>query len=208
MAKNKKKRSWILILSYIFIAVGVVILLLTFWPVAKQEVSYQVKRSAQSVGLIAPQQVPEPPDHNFSIVIPKIYASAKVFSDIDSQDPAVYLPALKKGVAQALGSDKPGDGGNVYIFAHSTDTFYNVSRYNAIFYLIGKLNHGDKINIYYNQNRYVYSVIDKRVVNPDDFQYLSRNYGQNTLVLQTCYPPGTTLKRLIVVSKLEAIDNL
>lgn len=82
------------------------------------------------------------------------------------------------------------------------DAFYNVGRYNAVFFLLGKLENGDEIDIFYNNERYKYQVINKKVVNPEAVaEYLRENSGQQTLTLQTCYPPGTTLRRLIVVAK-------
>ena len=103
-------------------------------------------------------------------------------------------------MAHAKGTAYPGQKGNVYLFAHSTDAFYNVGRYNAVFYLIGKLENGDEIDIYYKDQKIVYEVYEKKVVGADDIKYLGNLGDRNTLTLQTCYPPGTTLKRLVVVA--------
>jgi len=43
------------------------------------------------------------------------------------------LPILQKGIAHAQGSVFPGMQGNIYLFAHSTDNWWNVGRYNAVF---------------------------------------------------------------------------
>jgi hypothetical protein len=39
------------------------------------------------------------------------------------------------GVAHAKGTVFPHKG-NIYLFAHSTDNWWNVGRYNAVFYLL------------------------------------------------------------------------
>jgi sortase A len=145
-----------------------------------------------------------PPNFDFSIVIPKIGASAPVISSVDPFNEGEFTKALRSGVAHAKGTSFPDMQGNVYIFAHSTDAFYNVGRYNAVFYLIGKLEKGDEIYVYYKGTKYTYLVFDKMVVDPNALEYLGViEPDSSTLTLQTCYPPGTTLKRLIVLSKSE-----
>ena len=139
-----------------------------------------------------------PEDPNFSIVIPKIGANARIIPNIDPSNEKIYLTALNKGVAQAAGTAFPGEGGHIFLFAHSTDYFWNISTYNAIFYLLSKLENGDEVNIFYQGQRYVYRVIGSEVVDPSQVQYLTRKTNREFLTLQTCWPPGTTLKRLLV----------
>jgi LPXTG-site transpeptidase (sortase) family protein len=103
-------------------------------------------------------------------------------------------------VAHAAGTALPGEGGNVYLFAHSTDAFYNVGKYNAVFYLLGKLSKGDEVFIYYQGEKIRYVVALVKVVKPTDIQYLAGDSDKNTLTLQTCYPPGTTIDRLVVIA--------
>ena len=139
-----------------------------------------------------------PMDPDFSIVIPKIGANAKVLSNIDASDENIYLNALNKGVAHTLGTAFPGEGGHIFLFAHSTDYFWNISSYNAIFYLLYKLEKNDEVNIFYKGQRYVYRVIGQEIVDPSQVQYLTRKTNREFLTLQTCWPPGTTLKRLLI----------
>src|SRR3989304_10056345 len=113
---------------------------------------------------IKPIEVLTPEDPNFSIIIPRIGANSRVLSNIDASDEKIYLDALNKGVAQAAGTAFPGEGGHVFLFAHSTDYFWNVGTYNAIFYLLYKLKQGDEINLFYKGQRNVYRVIGTEVV--------------------------------------------
>jgi len=134
----------------VLIVFAFLILFFTYGPAAKEEVGYQL-RQHPAFSLSAPsQKEPTPPNTSFSIVIPKLDVAAPVFADVNPFDPNEFLPILKKGVAHAKGSALPGHFGNTYIFAHSTDAFYNVGQYNAVFYLLGKLTDGDEIYIYYN----------------------------------------------------------
>jgi len=209
-----------LLLSSLFMIVK------TFWQPIKEELIYfvnvkiqkkyivadsfsgnqkfNIDQNKQTGGLLAkafnikPIEVLTPTDPSFSIVIPKIGANAKVQSNIDAADQNVYLDALNKGVAHTLGTAFPGEGGHIFLFAHSTDYFWNVSSYNAIFYLLYKLEKNDEVNLFYKGQRYVYRVIGQEVVDPSQVQYLTRKTNREFLTLQTCWPPGTTLKRLLV----------
>ena len=147
---------------------------------------------------IKPVEILTPVDPNFSIIIPKIGANAKVQSNIDASNQKIYLDALNKGVAHTLGTAFPGEGGHIFLFAHSTDYFWNVGAYNAIFYLLYKLEKNDEVDLFYKGQRYVYKVIGQEVVDPSQVQYLTRKTNREFLTLQTCWPPGTTLKRLLV----------
>lgn len=184
-------------LGNLLIIVSLTGLFLTFGPALKEEVEYQ----AGNILDTKPELIP--PDTEFSVVIPKIAAVAPIFADTDPFNSAKYLPILRKGVAHAKGTSYPGESGNTYLFAHSTDAFYNVGRYNAVFYLLGKLQKGDEVFVYYKGEKIRYLVDSVKVVEPGDIKYLEKLSDSNTLTLQTCYPPGTTLKRLIVVANQE-----
>lgn len=143
-------------------------------------------------------QILTPEDPSFSIVIPKIGANARILSNIDASNEKSYLKSLQKGVAHTLGTAFPGEGGHVFLFAHSTDYFWNVGSYNAIFYLLYKLDPRDEIDVFYKGQRYVYKVTAKKIVDASQVEYITRKTNKEFLTLQTCWPPGTTLKRLLV----------
>ncbi len=145
-----------------------------------------------------------PVDPNFSIIIPKIGANARVIPNVDTANQDVYLNALKQGVAHAEGTAFPGGRNNIYLFAHSTDSFWNVGRYNAIFYLLKELERGDEIDVFFQRIRHKYRVVDKKIVSPSDVQYLTDQTNFEQLTLQTCWPPGTTLERLMVLARPES----
>lgn len=139
-----------------------------------------------------------PVDTNFGIVIPKINANSTIIASVDTSSYDEYIKSLGKGVAHARGTAYPGDKAHIYLFAHSTDNILNVGTYNAIFYLLYKLEKNDQIYLYYQGKKHVYSVLSKKVVNPTEVHYLTRSSAEEFLTLQTCWPPGTTLKRLLV----------
>lgn len=143
-----------------------------------------------------------PVDSDFGVVIPKINANARVIPNVDASNYSEYMAALKLGVAHAAGTSLPGLPGNTYFFAHSTDFFWNVGRYNAVFYLLKELEANDEIDVFYGGRRFIYTVMDKKIVSADEISYLTNSLdGEERLTLQTCWPPGTTIKRLLIVAK-------
>lgn len=142
-----------------------------------------------------------PVNPEFSIVVPKIGANAPILANVDAANEAEYLEALKKGVAHTKGTAFPGEGGHMFFFAHSTDYIWNVGSYNAVFYLLYKLEPGDEINLFYKGERFVYIVRQKEIVNPDQVEYITRKTDKEFITLQTCWPPGTTLQRQLVFAE-------
>lgn len=149
------------------------------------------------------EQILIPKDTLFSILIPKVGANAKVFQNIDPTNEKEFLPILQKGVAHAKGTVFPGMKGNIYLFAHSTDNFWGVGRYNAVFYLLKDLAINDEIVIFFENIRHNYIIYDSKIMDSSDVSYLvnSQQSKEENLILQTCWPPGTTWKRLIILAR-------
>ena len=148
------------------------------------------------------EQILIPIDTIFSILIPKIGANAKIIPNVDPSSTKTFLPALQKGVAHARGTFFPGQPGNIYLFAHSTDNFWNVGRYNALFYLLKDLEKGDEVVVFSQNVRHNYVISDSIISDPEEVLYINEaNTGQELLILQTCWPPGTTWKRLLVFAE-------
>lgn len=192
------------------VGVSVLVLGLTFFPVLREEAKYQFLPSQEHKTVISrmderaqtiPSQVLLPVSEDFGIVIPKIGANARIIPDVDWEDGAVYQRALTEGVAHARGTAKPGERGNVFLFSHSGVDFLEANRYNALFYLIDKLNPGDDIVVFFEGQKFEYRVIEKKKVAPEELEYLKGSEDQKTLTLMTCWPAGTTLQRLLVIAQ-------
>lgn len=141
-------------------------------------------------------------DARYSIYVPKINAKSIVIENVDLENQNEYLEALKKGVAHGKGTHFPGQGDNIFLFSHSVSAPEYIKAYNAVFYDLKDLEIGDEIVIYFSGKKYVYKVSEEVVATPDDVSFLSKDYGGETLILQTCDPPGTTLRRLLVIARL------
>jgi len=148
------------------------------------------------------KQVILPKDAEFSVVIPKIGANSNIIANVDPSNEDEYLQALAHGVAHAKGTSFPGLGSTTYLFAHSADNFWNVGTYNAVFYLLNRLEKGDEINVFFQGTRYKYLVEKTEIVDPAQVEFITADRGQGEeLILQTCYPPGTAWKRTLVFAK-------
>jgi sortase A len=166
-----------------------------FAPVAEVELSYSFNKPKLTISEIKPM------DKNFGVVIPKIGANAKIVEQVDPYDSKIYQFALTKGVAQAKGTSYPSTNGNMFLFSHSSVNLLEASRYNSVFFLLDKLKKEDEIYIYYKNIKYKYKVSDVKTVDPKEVSYLNSSPDSKTLTLMTCWPSGTTLKRLIIVAK-------
>lgn len=198
--KDKQVFSIQKLIGITFIILALFFPIKTYWPVLKAEVIYQVTKKNNQVIINNKTSEIIPADKDFSIIIPKINANTKVVRNVNPYEPKEYQKALTQGVAHASGTATPDQSGNVFIFAHSATNWYQANQYNAVFYLLNKLKTGDSIIVYFNNIPYNYSVDEIKFVNPNNINYLSNNLNTNTLTLMTCWPPGTALKRLIVVA--------
>lgn len=199
---SKKRIKLVNLLIYFGITLlifGIILSCLIFFPIFKEETKYAFRNSAQLI---------KPVDTNFGIVIPKILANAKVIDKVDPFNSLEYQIALTNGVAHAQGTAYPGHAGNNFIFAHSSANWFEANRYNSVFYLANKLVKGDEIDLYYKNDKYVYTIFEKKIVEASEISYLNPQNTQDllntsVLTLMTCYPPGTSFKRLIIRAKIQ-----
>ena len=194
------------------IGFAIISLLFTIGPAVKGEIQYDLgfKKAAYSeVDLVSADNISRVQKEAagygvgsyFSVVVPKIGASSDIVANVDAGDEKEYLSALENGVAHAKGTYFPGQGENIFLFSHSTDSPVNIARYNAVFYLLRKLETGDRIILFFADKKYEYEVTNKVITSPDDTSWLTSQGVGERLVLQTCDPPGTTWRRLLVVAK-------
>jgi LPXTG-site transpeptidase (sortase) family protein len=114
----------------------------------------------------------------------------------------IFMQELEKGVVRYPGTALPGEKGNAFIFGHSSNYPWVKGEYNEVFALLDHLEFGDQIIVYYNQKKFVYTIREKKVVRPGDVKALERDPEASELSLMTCWPIGTTLKRMLVFAEL------
>lgn len=209
------RRAWVVpVVAGLLMAGSLFGMVMIFGPAVMAEAGYQVKSVARALGaedgdwrrLVMPdfRVVLRPEDvvADFGIVIPKIFVSEKVVFNVDPTDREAYTPALREGIAHAAGTGLPGDGQLGYYFAHSSDVSLAASRLNAVFYLLGKLEEEDKVYIWREGERFEYRVVERLITEADDLSFLRPQTDKERIALQTCWPVGTSLRRLIVVAEL------
>lgn len=145
------------------------------------------------------QPTPTPAYEDFHLIIPALNVNAPIIADVDGTNKVVYDKALEGGVAQLKGSSKPGEGSNIFIFGHSSYYFWAAGDYKNVFKNLDDLKENDEIIIWYNLKEYKYKVIQTKVVWPNEVD-VALPTKKEQVSLMTCVPPGTTLKRLIVVA--------
>ncbi len=187
-------------------------LFLVLLPVVFVEIKYQFKSFFQSIGFSDLKSVFVPnfsemtivgnasKNKDYGIIIPKLGLDEKVIFNVDPNNEDQYRAALKMGIAHASSTSYPDENGLGYYFAHSSSPGFK-TQYNAVFYLLDKLEEGDAVYIWNERKRYHYLVSEKMIKEPSDTAFLYQSYDSETIVLQTCWPPGTTQKRLLIFAK-------
>ena len=167
------------------------------WPIFAKESSLFDKEAGQS----AIAEVTPSIDYAalpFFIEIPKFNLYEKVQANVDPNNAKEYQVALEEGVAHALNSAFPEENKLIYIFGHSTNGAWNVEAYNAVFYQIKDLVAGDQIILHLGDKKFAYQVSEQNVVKGNEINFVNDRQDQNMLLLQTCWPPGTTWQRLFI----------
>jgi LPXTG-site transpeptidase (sortase) family protein len=114
--------------------------------------------------------------------------------------PSLTSQGLQNGLIQIDGTAHPGEIGNVFITGHSSNYPWAKGDFNNIFALLNKVVVGDQIQVKYQDQNYLYTVKETKVVQPTDISVLQPTKN-SILTLMTCTPVGTSLRRLIVISE-------
>ncbi len=139
---------------------------------------------------------PEP-----KLVIPKINVDVPVVYDENSIEEKAVQDALEDGVLHYATTPNPGEFGNSVIFGHSSNNIFNSGAYKYVFVQLNKMNIGDTFYIHRDGVRYVYKIYEKKVVEPEEVSVLGKTEKPATMTLITCDPPGTALRRLVVIGE-------
>ncbi len=175
------------ILGIFLITFSLISTLYIYFPILRQEYTFRFHLPS----------ITSPVSPDFGLIINKLGLNEPVAPQVDPSNPSLYLPILNHSLAHSNSSALPGTPGTVYIFGHSSDNPFSITRYNTSFYLLHKLTPGDLITVFYLNQPYYYKVRQLATVSPSQTQFLGQSPTPQ-LILQTCTPIGTSLKRLLV----------
>jgi sortase A len=176
---------------------------LSFWYKNDIQGETVVDQSAKKI--ISTQTTPEEKKESLpevaenTVFIPSINVTAPIIWRVNNTSSEV-ASALEKGVIQIKGTAMPGERGNIYLTGHSSNYVWAKGDYNNIFALLGNLVAGDVAYIKFSNTTYVYKIYDQKVVAPTDLSIMAPS-EDSRLSLVTCWPVGTSLKRIVLLAK-------
>lgn len=150
--------------------------------------TYNPKSSTPSANIERPEE--------FTLSIPKI--------EIQKARVVVDTTKFDTNLSHFPGTAIPGEVGNSFITGHSVlPEFADTKNYRAIFTKLSDLEIGDDIAAIVDGKTYHYIVQYSKVVDPKDTSVLLplSPTGRN-LTLMSCVPPGTNLKRIVIIANL------
>lgn len=118
---------------------------------------------------------------------------------------------LQNGVVHYPGTALPGQLGTSYISGHSSNYVWAKGSYNQIFATLGNLpvNTSFKITVVQKNGkdaRLHYVVTSSKEYKPTD-QAQFANTGKSVVALSTCWPVGSTAKRLVVFGEMTQMEK-
>ena len=138
---------------------------------------------------------------DFYLTIDRIgIKKARIIANVDTSKSSVYLTDMLAGIGHLQGSSFPGEGGNVFLFGHSSLPFlFNNSDYSTIFSNLNKLKTGDKILVELAGRKYYYRVSEVKTFKADTKTSVFESSYEKLTIL-TCFPPGLLTERLVVTA--------
>ncbi len=108
--------------------------------------------------------------------------------------------SLNQGVIIYPGSALPGQNGELVLSGHSSIFPWVKTQYGQVFTLLDKLQAGDTVSVIYNHRQYDYQITGQEVLNPNQVKIAES--ATPALKMTTCWPIGTSAKRLVVYGAL------
>ena len=128
-----------------------------------------------------------------------------------SDDPKDFDKDLQSGVIHYPGTAMPGQIGTTYISGHSSNFAWAKGSFKQVFAVLGKLadNTSFKITVVQKNGKdaiFHYVVTGRKEYSPTD-QAQFANSGKSVVALSTCWPVGSTAKRLVVYGELTQTEK-
>lgn len=135
-----------------------------------------------------------------SLEIPKVGVTAPLIIIENSNNN--LDKELDRGVVFFPESVLPGEIGQTIILGHSAPSNWPKVNYEGVFSNIADLKENDEIILYFNHQKYTYSVNQKIFLEEGGEIPNNIETSENTLLLISCWPPGKNIQRVIIESTL------
>ncbi len=140
--------------------------------------------------------------------VPSLGINAPLIWTVDTKN---FDKDLQKGVVHYPGTAMPGQIGTTYISGHSSNYVWAKGDYNHVFTHLDQMKEGTafKVTVVQKNGRdaiFNYVVSYSKEYKPTD-QEQFRNSGKSTVALSTCWPVGSTAKRLVVFGVLTSTEK-
>ena len=200
---EKKRRSYLKIIGLFFIILGFLslALLLYFDFIYKGNVALTITSSEDTSLLkenLSEEKEKETKEFVLEIKTEDVFIKAPIVEGVELED-------LEKGIGHHKTTALPGLTGNVVLAGHNW--YPCKSQYCRVFCDLEKLKIGDEVAVYYNQGKFVYKVIERKIVSPKHTEILKQT-EEPTLTLYTCYPRLTARQRLVYVAELISWEKI
>jgi LPXTG-site transpeptidase (sortase) family protein len=128
-----------------------------------------------------------------------------------SKDPNNFDQDLQVGVVHYPGTAMPGEVGTTYIAGHSSNYAWAKGSYNKIFSTLGNMALNTSFKITVTQTNGKNAVFNYVVTKSQQYTATDEAQFQNTeksvVALSTCWPVGSTAKRLVVFGTLTQVEE-
>ncbi len=187
------KRRFIKIALIVVLILAIAIAVYPFLPLIK----YYFSSKPENFGEAGPNSITRSEEEialmsqGNLLIIPKIGVKVPI---VEGEDES----ALDKGAWRMPETSTPEKGSNTVITGHR---WKFVPPNEKTFYLLDKLETGDKFTIYWESRKYEYKVVSISIVLPTELSVLNPT-TESVVTLITCTPLFSTAKRLIVVGEI------
>lgn len=142
------------------------------------------------------------------IIIPSIWIDTPiVWTQVKDYDAFInwdFSSEMEQWIVKYPTSPNPGEWWNTFIFWHSSQEYRKHNKYGTVFRNLPSLSAWDEIQVVWQGKLYTYKIMASEVVSTkkvnDTYQQFS-NLKKESITLMTCYPIGTTQKRLMVYAE-------
>lgn len=205
--KDKKTKIFKIILEFIvlFIIVFSVLYLVFNFSSIFSRIKYKFfKDEKLNIELIEKELAAQSNEKKIQIkdtlIIPKLNIQVPIFFSEKEEN---IENDLLRGVSHHPSTSKPGENGNILISGHSSNYFWERGDYNSVFANLSELDDNDELFVYYKSKRYDYKVFENKVLSLEQSkEEIFREEKKSIMNLVTCWPTGTTWKRLVVKANL------